>query len=66
MFRDRIVHRDPLRVTVADINRVYFGKTDAHPDLLHRALNLSALPQNWTDGPFKPSFGLSGAAEWGA
>jgi hypothetical protein len=38
--------RDPHRVTVVDIVRLYLGQ--AHdPELLHRAMNASALPQNW-------------------
>ena len=38
--------RDPDRVTIADIGRLYLGQTrDA--SLIHRATNLRALPQNW-------------------
>lgn len=41
-----IVSRDPHRVAVVDIVRLYLRQ--AHdPELLHRALNVSALPQNW-------------------
>jgi MOSC domain-containing protein YiiM len=41
-----IMSRDPHRVAVVDIVRLYLGQ--AHdPDLLHRAMNVSALPQNW-------------------
>jgi len=41
-----ILSRDPHRVTVVDIVRLYLRQ--AHdPDLLHRAMNVSALPQNW-------------------
>ncbi len=48
-----IIHRDPLQVTVSDINRLFFNKTKAHRDLLHSAPNLTALPQNWTDDPMQ-------------
>lgn len=43
-----ILSRDPSKVTVADIQRMYFSK---HPDLelLHRAIGVSALPQSWRD-----------------
>ena len=41
-----IVDRDPNRVTVADIGRLYFGQT-RDPDLLQRATNLDALPADW-------------------
>ena len=41
-----IMSRDPHRVAVLDIVRLYLGQ--AHdPELLHRAMNVSALPQNW-------------------
>ena len=41
-----ILSRDPHRVAILDIVRLYLGQ--AHdPDLLHRAMNVSALPQNW-------------------
>ena len=41
-----ILSRDPYRVTVVDIVRLYLGQ--AHdPQLLHRAMSVSALPQNW-------------------
>jgi MOSC domain-containing protein YiiM len=41
-----ILSRDPRRVTVVDIARLYLGQ--AHdPELIHRAMNVSALPQNW-------------------
>ena len=41
-----ILSRDPHRVAVVDIVRLYLGQ--AHdPELLHRAMNVSALPQNW-------------------
>jgi MOSC domain-containing protein YiiM len=41
-----ILSRDPDRVTVVDIVRLYFGQA-RDPELLHRAMNVSALPQNW-------------------
>lgn len=40
--------RDPNQVTVADISRLYLSKESA-PELLGRALNLSALPRSWKD-----------------
>jgi MOSC domain-containing protein YiiM len=42
------VSRAPERISVKDINRLYFSK---HPDreLLLRAANLSALPLSWRD-----------------
>ena len=41
-----ILSRDPNRVSVADIPRLYLGQTrDA--GLLQRATKLSALPENW-------------------
>lgn len=41
-----ILSRDPHRVTVVDIVRLYFGQT-RDPELLQRATNVSALPDNW-------------------
>jgi MOSC domain-containing protein YiiM len=41
-----IVSRDPHRVTVVDIVRLYLGQAP-DPALLQRAMNVSALPQNW-------------------
>lgn len=41
-----ILSRDPHRVAVADIARLYLGQA-RDPELLHRAVNVSALPQNW-------------------
>lgn len=41
-----ILSRDPNRVTVADIVRLYLGQT-GDDDLLERAINVSALPENW-------------------
>ena len=41
-----ILNRDSHRVAVVDIVRLYLRQ--AHdPDLLHRAMHVSALPQNW-------------------
>jgi len=40
-----ILDRDPDRVTVSDILRLYFGQTRV-PELLQRATNLRTLPQN--------------------
>jgi MOSC domain-containing protein YiiM len=41
-----IVSRDPHRVTVVDIVRLYLGEA-RDPALLQRAMNVNALPQNW-------------------
>jgi MOSC domain-containing protein YiiM len=41
-----ILARDPNQVTVADIEKLYLGQT-RDPELLQRALNVSALPPNW-------------------
>ena len=43
-----LVHRDPAAVSVADINHLYYH-TDRSPDLLHRAIDLEALPDSWRD-----------------
>jgi MOSC domain-containing protein YiiM len=43
-----IVHRDPERVSVSDINHLYFG-TSRDAELLKRAVNLEALPASWRD-----------------
>jgi MOSC domain-containing protein YiiM len=43
-----ILHRDPDRVSVTDISRLYFG-TETNPELLRRAAGLSALPQSWRE-----------------
>jgi len=41
-----MISQDPHRVVVVDILRLYLGQ--AHDlELLHRAMNVSALPQNW-------------------
>jgi MOSC domain-containing protein YiiM len=44
--RVEILKRDPDRVTVNDIVRLYLGQT-RDPELLQRATNVGALPQNW-------------------
>lgn len=41
-----VLSRDPHRVTVADIGRLYLGQA-RDPDLLQRAMNVRALPVNW-------------------
>jgi MOSC domain-containing protein YiiM len=41
-----ILSRDPHRVAVGDIVRLYLGQV-RDPELLQRAMNISALPQNW-------------------
>lgn len=43
-----IVHRDPAAVSVADINRLYYGH-GGDPALLRRAVTLEALPRGWRD-----------------
>lgn len=40
--------REPNRVSVADINQLYFSKV-LDPDLLQRALKVDALPMDWKD-----------------
>ena len=41
-----IMSKDPHRVAVVDIVRLYLRQSH-DPELLHRAMNVSALPQNW-------------------
>ena len=41
-----MVSRDPNRVAVVDIVRLFLRQVD-DPELLHRAMNVSALPQHW-------------------
>jgi MOSC domain-containing protein YiiM len=41
-----ILSRDPHRVAVVDIARLYRGQT-RDQELLQRAMNVSALPRNW-------------------
>jgi MOSC domain-containing protein YiiM len=43
-----IVHRDPAAVSVADINRLYYGH-GGDSELLRRAAGVDALPQGWRD-----------------
>jgi MOSC domain-containing protein YiiM len=43
-----IVQRDPDRVSVNDINHLYYG-TSRNAELLKRAVNLAALPASWRD-----------------
>jgi len=43
-----VVHRDAAKVSVADINQLYYG-TSRSQDLLERAVNLEALPASWRD-----------------
>jgi MOSC domain-containing protein YiiM len=43
-----IVHRDPERVSVADINHLYYG-TSRSAELVQRAVTLEALPASWRD-----------------
>jgi MOSC domain-containing protein YiiM len=44
----QIVHREPERVSVADINHLYYG-TSRSVELLQRAVSLEALPASWRD-----------------
>jgi MOSC domain-containing protein YiiM len=41
-----ILSRDANRVTVADIQKLYLGQS-RDQELIHRAINVSALPENW-------------------
>ena len=41
-----ILDRDPNRVTVSDIVRLYLRQT-RDPELLQRATNVGSLPENW-------------------
>lgn len=41
-----ILSRDPNRVTIADILRLYLRQAD-DPDLIQRAFNIDSLPYNW-------------------
>ena len=41
-----VLHRDPGRVSIADISRLYLRQV-CHPELFARAMNLTALPRNW-------------------
>lgn len=41
-----ILHRDPLAVSVEDVMNLFLGVAD-DPQLLSRAMQLEALPENW-------------------
>jgi len=41
-----ILSRDPNRIAIVDIVHLYLGQTH-DPELLHRAMHVSALPQDW-------------------
>ena len=43
-----ILSRDPNRVSVADISRLYFSK-DTDEELLQRSIKVRALPASWRD-----------------
>ena len=43
-----IVQRDPDRVSVNDINHLYYGTSHSR-ELLQRAVSLEALPASWRD-----------------
>lgn len=43
-----VVSRDPNRVSVADISRLYFSEIP-DPDVLQRARRVSALPESWKE-----------------
>ena len=43
-----LVSRDPNRVTVADITRLYLGNEEDRPTM-ERAVRVSALPANWRE-----------------
>ena len=43
-----ILSRDPSRVSVADISRLYFSK-DTDEELLQRSIKVGALPESWRD-----------------
>jgi MOSC domain-containing protein YiiM len=43
-----VLNRDPNRVSVADISRLYFSK-EPNRALLRRVANLGALPQSWKE-----------------
>jgi MOSC domain-containing protein YiiM len=42
----QVLERDPNRVTVSDLLRLYLGQTTDR-DLFRRAIAVAALPQNW-------------------
>lgn len=43
-----ITHRDPAKVSVGDINRLYSHES-SDADLLRRAVSLQALPEGWRE-----------------
>lgn len=43
-----ITQREPNRVSIADINRLYIGR-QSDPELLGRAVRVDALPAGWKD-----------------
>lgn len=43
-----LAHRDPAAVSVTDINHLFYGKPHTS-ELLRRAVDLEALPENWRD-----------------
>jgi len=49
-----ILERDPNRVTVSDIVRLYLGHT-SDAELLQRATNVSSLPENWKSHLRRPA-----------
>ena len=44
--RVEILDRNPERVTISDIVRLYLGQV-RDPELLQRAVNVNSLPENW-------------------
>jgi len=47
----QVLSRDPQKVAVSDITRLYIEKrfSSADVDLLHRALTVEALPESWKE-----------------
>ena len=43
-----LAYRDPAAVSVTDINHLFYGKPHTS-ELLRRAIDLEALPENWRD-----------------
>lgn len=45
------VSRDPQRVSISDINRLYFAKkyTDTDVEAVRRALQVTSFPENWKE-----------------
>jgi MOSC domain-containing protein YiiM len=46
------VSRDPRRVSISDINRLYFAHkyTDADVEVVRRALQVTVFPESWKEG----------------